>query len=171
MYRISDRPMAIKEIQKYLSVSRGDFIAPSGSYDENTRQAVEGLQAKADLPQSGQVDLQTFTLLYDEYKRAIMKKRIKENSSHNISFPVLPKAYFEEMGNINRKLRLLLDYYGLTHRLNVGNYYSGESSEAVKALREIYRLEYKDMIDEELYNMMLIDLAFISKQMTIFSKR
>ena len=64
-------------------------------------------------------------------------------------------------------MRNILNYYGITNRLNESNFYSEESALAVKTLRQIYLLEDRRNIDEELYLRMTKDHDSIGKFKTI----
>ena len=66
MYRINDRSSAIAELQKYLAkIGISDvFIAPSGIYDETTREAVVQFQKSKHINPSGIVDLETHKKLF-----------------------------------------------------------------------------------------------------------
>ena len=155
MYRISDKSSAIKQIQNFLRIigSNGIFIAPTGEYDENTAMAVKDYQESRGLEANGIVDYITFTQMYNEYASALSKK----NLSNELKFPILPGEYSPVLTQINLILSSLMNYYGHTHWLRETNYYSKETSEAVKTLRQIYVMDDFDMIDEEFYKNIIRD--------------
>lgn len=165
MYRVYDKPEAIRSVQRYLIVAGdpGIFIAPTGVYDENTRLSVIDFQTRFDLEPTGEVDYETFTLLYDKYVLMTNDTETRNIADSFIQFPILPGKTSNGMAHINLALGIILDYYGFTHRLRGNNFYSKETADAVEILRDIYMLEKKDYIDEELYRRMLIDHDSIAK--------
>ena len=152
MYRIDDKPEAIKRVQQYLAVASAPdiFVPPTGIYDENTRLSVVYFQKLKSLEPTGIVDYTTFELLYEDYLIISQKKKLNDKLNTFIAFRLLPGYMAEEMTHINRTMRDLLNYYGFTNSLRDSNFYSRESGNAVKILREIYSLAPKDFIDEEL---------------------
>ncbi|MBR5139826.1 MAG: peptidoglycan-binding protein [Clostridia bacterium] len=159
MYRIYDKPAAIKRVQQYLSLVSDPsiFVAPSGVYDENTRLSVIYFQNLHGLSPTGVVNYPTFELLYNDYLFITKKEVLSDKLNSFIAFPLLPGHMAEEMMHINRTMGDLLDYYGFTHRLRDSNFYSEESADAVRTLREIYNLKPLELIDEELYLRMIND--------------
>ena len=165
MYRVYDKPEAIRHVQRYLIVV-GDpniFIAPTGVYDENTRLSVIDFQTRLGLAATGEVDYETFRLLYDEYVLLTKDKETRNRTDSFIQFPLLPGRMSAGMEHINLTLGRILDYYGFTHRLRGNNFYSKETADAVEILRNTYMLEKKDYIDEEFYRRMIIDHDSIAK--------
>ncbi len=165
MYRIDDKPEAIRSVQRYLVVAGNPhiLIAPTGVYDENTRLSVEDFQSRKGLVQSGVVDYETFTLLYDDYVFITDREALNQKLDSFVNFPLYPGEFDNAMLHINRSLARILDYYGFTHRLRSSNFYSDETSNAVKTLRQIYLLEDSDVIDEEFYIRMIKDHDSIGK--------
>ena len=170
MYRIDDKPEAIKRIQKYLSVvlTPKVFIVPSGVYDTDTRLSVIDYQNSKSIYPTGIVDYQTFELLYSDYKYKTTANRLTETLKSFISFPLMPGIMSEEMMHINRMLNDLLNYYGYTHRLRDSSFYSDETSLAISIMQDIYSLRQKNYIDEELYLRMVVDHNSIGKFNNIF---
>lgn len=161
MYRIYDKTEATRRVQTYLRKAlKGDvYVAPSGIYDENTRLSVIKFQENNSLTPSGVVDKVTFDLLYLEFLSA---EENKENTL--IDFPILPGERSRGMIHINRALAALLNRYGHTHNLRSGsNFYTNETEEAVKIMRKIYALDYENLIDRELYNIIMLDLSSIEE--------
>ena len=171
MYRIYDKPEAIKRVQKYLAIISNPkiFVAPTGIYDQNTMLSVKDFQRTRGILDSGIVDYQTFTLLYKEYEYQSKINTIKEISDSFIDFPLLPGDLKDEMIHVNRSLRRLIEYYGFTSSLLNSNFYSKNTSDAVKILREIYSLPNKDLIDEKFYLRMMKDHDSIKKFQTNFN--
>lgn len=159
MYRINDKQEAIKRVQEYLRVAGNDdiFVAPTGIFDDNTRNSVIYFQADNNLAVTGEVDRITFDYLFGEYSRKNEKQQLNNRLESFIRFPLLPGQSADGMLHINIMMGRLLDYYRQTHRLRDSNFYSPETSEAVRALRRIYMLPVIDLIDEVLYLRMTRD--------------
>ncbi len=159
MYRIDDKPEAIRQVQTYLRVVGNPeiFIYPSGIYDENTRLSVIDFQTSRDITPSGDVDKTTFDLLFSEYVTANDKNELNRTLDSFISFPLLPGDSSDGMTHINKTLSRVLEHYGHTHSLRGGNFYSDETAEAVKIMRGIYMLEELEMIDEVFYLRLIAD--------------
>ena len=165
MYRVYDKPEAIRNVQRYLIVV-GDpdiFVAPTGVYDENTRLSVIDFQTRYKIEPTGEVDYGTFTLLYDEYMLLAKDQETRNITDLFIQFPVLPRKTSNGMAHINLTLARVLDYYGFTHQLRDNNFQSDETAAAVEILRDMYFLDQKNYIDEEFYRRMILDHDSIAK--------
>lgn len=170
MYRIYDKPEAIKRVQIYLAeIKENDpFIAPSGIYDEITKNAVRNFQEENGIPTTGIVNNETFEKLFFEYSMITKRKRINSLLNSFVSFPIEPEQYAEELFGLHRIMARVLDYYGKHHNLRESNFYSPQTSEAVKMLREIYLLDSIDQIDEFLYSALIRDHDSMEKVISIF---
>lgn len=159
MYRIYDKPEAIRRVQNYLRVVGNPeiFIFPSGIYDDNTRRSVIDFQTERNIEPSGEVDRITFNQLFLEFLTINKNNELTRKLDSFLRFPLMPGESAGGMVHLNRSLARVLDYYGYTHRLRNSNFYSNETSEAVRILRGIYLLEEKDMIDEEFYSRLTND--------------
>ncbi len=157
MYKAYNTAEAVKQVQIYLNrvTNDGNFIAPSGIYDDATKKSVIDFQTKMGLIPNGVVDIETLDVLYSEY---ITVNKKEEINRLGIEFPIQIGDYNEDINHINRALSTLLDHYGHFHRIRVNNYYSSETDKAVKLLSEIYKLDYKGYIDEIFYSLMIRDL-------------
>ena len=163
MYRIYDTSAAIREVQKYLSLV-GDpaiFVAPSGAYDQNTRESVRELQRREGLAVTGEVDRETFELLYHRYALIKQKNLIRESLHSSVDLPIRPGASSAEMLQMNNMLARLLNYYNIPHNLRRSGYYSSETSKAVRELKKIYKLDIIDEIDAIFYGRMSNDVSSI----------
>ena len=159
MYRIYDRPAAIRRVQDYLreAGNKSIFVAPTGIYDDNTRLSVIDFQKSNGFEATGIVNRETFDKLFLDYSIITDRERVRHGLDSFISFPILPGVQTGAMMHINRTLRRLLDYYGHTHSLRDGNIYTAETEAAVRRMRDIYRLKNEGYIDEEFYVMMIRD--------------
>lgn len=159
MYRINDRPAAIERVQNYLRVAGNPeiFVAPTGVYDENTRLSVIEFQREKGLVASGIVDRITFDTLFSAFVSINERDKIAKDFGSFLDFPIIPGSFSREMIHINRILRTLLDYYGVTHDLSDSSFYSKSTSRAVNEVRRIYLMGTADFIDEDLYLTMVRD--------------
>ena len=164
MYRVNDKSSAIKEVQKYLyALEEEIYVAPSGVYDEATRAAVTSFQKKYGLTQSGSADKQTFDLLFNEYTQLKKKQQVQDGIGAQIDFPLTYMSQSSSLPEINRTISRISEYYGGDPIRNQGSFFSGETLEGVRFLREIYRLDGTDEIDEIFYFRMSEDLKWIDE--------
>ena len=159
MYRITDTPSAIKEVQKYLSSysQSAKFIPPSGVYDDITRMAVIELQNQFDIEPTGIVDYLTFITLYDNYISTLRAKDISEALDSLTAFPLVRGARNQTIRQINAIMGRLLDYYGVIHSLINTSVFTAETERAVIALRKIYVMDRLGIIDEEFFRRISLD--------------
>ena len=159
MYNINDKESATKQVQEYLAYidDTGIYIAPSGVYDDNTRQAVSTFQQMNNLEVTSEVDKATFDLLYYTYKEKKTRNEVAQAVGSRLSFPMEIGYYSPFMVEVNHIIAELMDYYGHTHRIVRGGYFSEETAAAVRILGGIYLLEENGIIDEIFYNRMILD--------------
>ena len=159
MYRVYDKPEAIRSVQRYLRVVADPNIQviPTGVYDENTRLSVLNFQSENQLNATGEVDYNTFEKLYSQYVLLTEKAKIDDMTDSFIGFPLLPGDMDDSLMHINRSMKRILDYYGFTNRLTDSNFYSLETAMAVDILRSVYLLDKYQMIDEIFYKRMIDD--------------
>ena len=79
MYRIDKKSEAVKEIQAYLrEIEAKEGVTPKlavdGVYGEETRASVRAFQRREGLIETGEVDKETFELLYAAYLSALEEK-------------------------------------------------------------------------------------------------
>lgn len=159
MYSVNDRPAAIKEVQKYLSLYSEDltFIPPSGIYDDVTRDAVTSFQTKFNIAPTGIVDYLTFTLLYDNYRMTQIKQDVRETVDSVIKFPLTIGTESPEMRRINHIIAALLDHYGITHSITESIFFTEQTLRGVLDLEKIYAIQKNGIIDEDFYRRIYLD--------------
>lgn len=156
MYKINDRVSAIKEIQSYLmEIYPQRNISPNGIYDSKTSDAVKEFQADNKIQASGVVDYETHLRLYSEYVRRMTVRKVNETEGAFIAFPISYGNYSEYVASVNIIMSNILDSYGVYHAIRRGRYFSQESADAVRILRQILMLEDGEDIDELLYDKLL----------------
>ena len=164
MYKISDRREAIRQIQRFLYAvnPQNGFVAPSGVFDESTKDMIKLFQTDNRLNVNGIVDIETFNLLYTQYVNSQKENKARSILNTDIVFPAVEGDSGEDMRKVNKIMADLLDYYGIYHRLTDSRYYSVNTSLAVGELRKIYALDEKNTVDEELFMEMTRDSASIN---------
>lgn len=141
MYRTYEERNKIKELQKYL------FITESGNYDEKTREAVLKIQSEYDLTENGEVDYDTFSAIYAEYRL----KSDTESYKH-MNFPIKIDTYSDAMWDINKILLSLSSQYGIQTNLRHSDYYGERSERVLEDLDAIHNLDRRPMeIDVNTY--------------------
>jgi peptidoglycan hydrolase-like protein with peptidoglycan-binding domain len=144
MYTIDNKGEAIKTVQRYLGLSE------NGIYDDKTRTAVKEFQSLNDLVTTGEVDFVSFSKLRTHYfdrERAKSARRLLPGAR----FPLQPGDGGSQVDALNSELAAALKKYSFYGIFPRGYYYNAYTSEAVIRLREIFGLEIKDIVDEELY--------------------
>ena len=159
MYRIDDRPAAIKEVQLYLRGVGYDTLPViiSGIFDDNTVAAVKNFQEKMDISPSGTVDFQTFTLLYEEYVKRNYIREIVEGVNSRITFPLSVGMQGGEVERINDLTIEILDYYGHHHTVRRSGYFSSSTEEGVMIIQELFNIAATGEVDEITYGRMLTE--------------
>ena len=151
MYRINDKAEAVRQVQIYLNGINDAFVMPSGVYDENTRIAVIGYQRSHGLEPTGTVDRATFDSIYKDYVSAYQSKRLYGTAGSLISFPIREGDMSSEIIHLNRTLETLLRYYGITHRLRCGSFYSAEELKHYVIIAENYIMEIVSYDEVQFY--------------------
>ena len=159
-YDIADRGAAIKEIKKYLYLISENLYPqiPKTTidefFDEETKKAIREYQSIKEIETSGTVDYQTFDLLYADYKAL-------ENDINTVDyilsagFPLIEGDVSEDVRVIHLIINELSKTFENIPSLKNGNYYSSETSEAVRALRKLFDMEADSCVDKLLYLRML----------------
>ena len=153
MYKISDKPAAIREVQKYLRLIGYDSypVIVSGVYDDKTELAVKDFQTSNGIEVTGEVDEITFARLYGKYRAASRLKELREKTDPLITFPLTAGTVSDEMLHINRMISKLLKKYGIAKHFRVSRTFGKDTEAGVVELRGIYGIDGSGIIDEELY--------------------
>ena len=164
MYRLEDERAAIREIQKYLYFISDSIypeiprVAIDGIYGEETREAVRVFQRIVGLDENGNVDYETFTMLYAEYLNAQLLIESEKFFIDTKIFPVKEGDMGREILYINLMLDELGKIYSEMGRVDIKPYFTQSSENAVKELRKIFMLESSPVIDLLLFNKMRHEL-------------
>lgn len=150
MYRIENTEAAIRELQRLL------YIAPSGTYDKATKEAVMKMQAKYNLEITGVADYRTFEKIAEEYR--VRKGNVWSNDYlFNPSFPFIEENIGDNVEKINYALGLVLKDYTYEGVLPKGKYLGKDTLEGTKYLRKIFGMRESNEIDEAFLNRILAE--------------
>ena len=170
MYRINDRQEAVREIKKYLyAVARRAYpeigrTTIDGQYDEETRRSVKRFQKIMGLPDTGAVDIDTFSALYDVYRREKEDFYSKDYVIEETEFPIGIGCKGENV----RALHILINELAREHPeaadVGAGSFYSSHTAESVRAIERAYGLDESGAVDKALFSRMLKELEAIRRR-------
>lgn len=164
MYRIENRSEAIKDLQKNLAnlEKNNVYVAPSGIYDENTKEAVSDFQTRESLDVTGVADFKTQTMIYERSIEDRRRESIKK-ANPNINFPLSLRDTGYEIARINQILNEVLVFYGHYIIERESRIYSERTEQAVNILKEIFGYSESEGIDELFYERLMLEYSDISK--------
>ena len=164
MYRLGDDRAAVREIQRYLHfISDRRYaeiprVAIDGYYGEETKIAVKEFQKLMGIIESGTVDYQTFTKLYDEYLKAKLLSKAEESFIDEKRFPFALGDKGREVLYINLMLDELSKYFCELGRVDIKPYFSLSTENAIKEIRSIFMLNPIPNVDFNLFERMKYEL-------------
>lgn len=157
MYQQGDKRSAVREIQKYLYVLSDKKyetiprIPIDGIFDEETKAAVIEYQKIKLLTESGVVDFETFTALYDDYISVVDNFYTNDYIIGDSSFPLSENDQNEDVRALHLMINELRKSYPQIVNVGTGSYYSKRTADAVEALRELFVFPKSRKVDKELY--------------------
>jgi len=164
MYRLGDKWAAVREIQKYLHFVSDRItdevprISIDGFFGEETKAAVKAFQKYKGIRESGEVDYETFTLLYEDFLGARFLYNAEKYAIDNTLFPFK----LGDTGNEVLLLNLMIDEITKIFKdvtpVDVKPYFSKATESAVKDIRKIFMLNGDLEIDLLLYDRMKYEL-------------
>ena len=170
MYRINDRQEAVREIKKYLYVVATRAYPEigrttiDGQYDEETRRSVKRFQKIIGLPDTGAVDIDTFSALYDVYRREKENFYARDYIIEPTEFPIGIGCKGENV----RALHILINELAREHPevsdVGAGSFYSSHTAESVRAIERAYGLDESGAVDKALFSRMLKELEAIRRR-------
>lgn len=152
MYRIEDKALAIREVQRFLLIiSQTEDALPQspvdGIYGEETREAVKVFQRINSLDETGAVDKFTFDLLFLIATNILAQLDASNKVMQNEKFPLRIGQSGNDVANLNSLLNELSAYYELGEILN-SDFFSRETEYAVKKIQEQLRMEITGTVTE-----------------------
>ena len=170
MYRINDRQEAVREIKKYLYVVSTRAYPEirrttiDGQYDEETRRSVKQFQKIMGLTETGVVDIDTFSALYNVYRREKDDFYSKDYVIEETGFPIGIGCKGENV----RALHILINELAREHPeaadVGMGSFYSSHTAESVRAIERAYGLDESGAVDKALFSRMLKELEAIRRR-------
>ena len=165
MYRITDKPMAIREIQKYLLVisqNKDELteIAVDGIYGETTRLAVSDFQINNGLDATGRVDLETFELLFREYSAILNAVADERDVILRESFPLGVGDSSDDIGILNSYLGALSNDYRDMEKPRSGNYFSPATERSVRQAEKRFGYGESGSVEPALLSRIRVELNF-----------
>ena len=157
MYRINEKAEAVREVQAYLrELSRVydeiPVLSVDGVYDERTREAVRVFQRMKGLIETGEIDYETFLVLYEAY-RPLKEERIGESELiPAVAFPLR----LGDSGSFVRILQsVLAEIYSLP--LPADGFFGRTTEDAVRKAEERYLLAPSGTVDRKLWQLLAAD--------------
>ncbi len=152
----------IREVQGYLRLISVDYpripeLKPDGIFGPLTTEAVVEFQRQFELEATGVVDFETWTLIYEAYKKADQRR----NPPHQrLPFPLRSGSYGigdrgSEIVLIQTVLNELSTVYEMLESIRVLGLYEETTAENIKKLQERSGLPVTGFVDAESWNMLL----------------
>lgn len=156
MYSIYDKPMAIREVQRYLLlISQEDGriteVPVDGIYGEPTRIAVAEFQKNNGLKQTGTVDKETFDLLYLTYTEIRDERDASSYVTVIEAFPLRLGDNGVDVEQLNLMLRQLGEYYIDLKRPEAEAFFSPVTEAAVKEMQKKFLEKETGVVTKKLF--------------------
>lgn len=164
MYDITNKKEVIREIKRYLYLV-SEYVYPEigrntvdGIYDRSTEESIKKYQAIKGLTQTGNVDYETFTLLYSDFDKARAEMQATGYVLTDDGFPISFGDMNEDVRVIHGIIGELRSVFTELYDVGSGSYYSKRTAKSVRMLREIFGFPSGEHIDEPLYLRMLAEI-------------
>ena len=156
MYSIYDKPMAIREVQRYLLlISQVDKtiqeVPVDGIYGEPTRIAVSEFQKQQGLRETGKVNQETFDLLYLRFLEIRDEKDAESYVTVVEAFPLRLGDRGVDVMELNTMLRQLGEYYVDLVVPESEAFFSTLTEDAVKSMQKRFRERESGMVSKKLF--------------------
>ena len=164
MYQQTDKKSAIKEVQKYLFVLSDrkytdiPRIPVDGTFDKETEAAVIKFQQIKLISETGIVDFETFTALYDDYSKVVEEIYTTDYIFGDGSFPLVENDQNEDVRALHVMINELKKTYPEIRSVGTGSYFSKRTGDAIEDLRSLFILPKSRKLDKELYSRMLDEI-------------
>ena len=157
MYRLSDKTAAIKEVQRFLFVISDRVneevprVAIDGIYGNETSEAVAYFQKIYGLLADGNVNRETFDLLFFLYDEAMNQLQLHNYIITDEGFPLTIGMQNHDVMVLNLILtELRYTYPDISHVEKI-NYFSKSTQNAIMDLQKIFGEEESGIVDEIFY--------------------
>ena len=165
IYDITNRKEVVREIKKYLYLVSENLYESiprttiDGYFDEETKNAVIEFQKIKGIKPSGEVDYETFVLLFDDYSSAVFDIEFRDQILTDNGFPYTQGDISEDVQVLHLMINELSKTYTNIPSVKSAQYYSGETVKSVSQLRQLFQLEEGDFVDKILYQRMRKEIA------------
>ena len=149
---MEDKISAIVEVQRYLhAAAESDERIPTspidGVYGNETRAAVKEFQRINGLCENGTADEETFRLLAFSASERETALAASHASAVDEEIPLRCGSHGASVRDLHTSLRSLSRYYELGD-IPVGDFFVGETRDAVRTMQNIFRIEESGTADE-----------------------
>lgn len=158
-YPATDSKANIKEIQellRYISNHTDGIrkVVPDGIYGPETRGAVADFQRISGLPQTGEIDLETWTEIAETHIAHQNKNKLPEKiAAYPIEKPFLKEGdVFEEIYMLQLMLRKLAGIYRNISSPDLTGEFDQKTKTAVNDFSKFHGSGEKKIVDRELWN-------------------
>ncbi len=161
MYRIDIRGDAVRQIQTYLRELEAALgvrpkLSVDGVYGDETRASVRSFQKREGLTETGEVDTETFTRLYDAYFAASLL-----SSDESVLIPAT--AFPLRMGDSGSYIRILQSVLGeiLGERIPGDGFYGRATENGVRAAEARYGMAPSGSVSRLLWTKLASDYSAV----------
>ncbi|MBQ8289782.1 MAG: peptidoglycan-binding protein [Clostridia bacterium] len=168
MYYISDKASAVREVQRMLLIisQATDGISEvtvDGIYGDTTRLAVLEFQKISGLEQTAEVDLETFTLLFDKSEKILTEARVNAGVSDEEKYPLMTGDASGAVRRLNTELLSLTRYLPDMPRADVRGFFGRATEDAVKYFQNLVRAEADGKVSALLFDRIKNELSHREK--------
>jgi len=164
MIAINQKREVVREIQRFLYELSLRFawlptVFPDGDYGPQTRRAVLAYQKYAELPQTGEVDYNTWEALYRQYRTTFdFRTREADPSVAYEGLPLKVGSRGYSVFLLRAALGELARFYPTLPSLAPTSLFQHSTEQAVRALQRVYRMEPSGVVDVALWNRIFEDV-------------
>lgn len=166
-----DTGLAVRNVQYYLSYL-SDFystippIAIDGIFGEETRDAILAAQRTFGLPETGELDANTFEAIYDAYLGIIDSLTFEFREGEVLPFAGVVLNLGSEAPEVQvlqEYLNFLADTYPEIPKVNVTGYFGTQTEAAVLAFERLFGLPQNGVVEATVWN------AITSEYQTLYA--
>ncbi len=170
MYQQTDKRAAVREIQKYLyflsDAEKNEIprIPVDGIFDFETKNAVMAFQKTKDLPQTGTVDFQTHTLLYEAYEEMTADSNTPDYIFGDGTLPFREGDMNEDVRVMHIMINELSKEYSEIENVGTGAYFSSRTGDEIKKIRKLFIMGESRIFDKKLFKRVKEELYAIKRR-------
>lgn len=129
-------------------------VIPDGIYGEQTRSSVESFQKRYSMPETGEVDNDTWDKLVEVFSDTIKKNELVVciDAYGERDKPLYPGEAYEILYVIQAMMLALSERFSNLDKVFVTGIYDKSTSEAVRRIQILSGITPNDMIDREFVN-------------------